>query len=73
MTRDEARPVDVELFAHQLRKYVLEPLTSPGLVEAVKAAAQALNELGAVAERRPRPPRITADLHQLHRRNRRRP
>ena len=73
MTRDEARLVDVELLAHQLRKYVLEPLTSPGFVEAVKAAAQAFNELGAVAERQPRPPRITANLHKLHRRYRGKP
>lgn len=72
MTRDEARLLDEDILVDQLRKYVLEPLTSPGFVEAVKAAAQAYNELGAVAERQPRLP-LTANLHKLHRRYRRHP
>lgn len=74
MTRDQARTIDPETLAAQLHEYVLEPLHSPGFTKAVQQAMNACRDFAAqveAEEHRKRHPRVTDNLHKLHRRYRR--
>jgi len=68
---------DTAILVAQLRKYVLEPLFSPGFALAVRNAAADINELANLIA--PEPfggggglrPRITTNLGNVHKRYRR--